>query len=88
MKIQLDPEINALYLSLESGEVARTIEVGNSIYVDIDDAGEILGVEFANAYKLLPFLRDARTLSTGDGSADLPARTCYQLRALFSPTAP
>ncbi len=86
-KFQLDPEINVLYLSLERGVVARTIESSESVHVDIDVRGGILGVEFVNADELLPFLRDARLLAIESGADDIPEPTLGQLRALFSITS-
>jgi len=48
---------DALYLALREGDVAETVEVEESIYVDLDDEGRPLGVEFVSGADLLPFLR-------------------------------
>ena len=48
---------DALYLALREGEVAQTVEIEQSVYVDLDDEGRPLGVEFVSGADLLPFLR-------------------------------
>ena len=59
MKInfELDPEVNALYVRFEKGEVARTLEVEETLFIDVDEHGAPLGMEFVNADDFLPFLR-------------------------------
>ena len=48
---------DALYMTLREGDVAETVEVEESVYVDLDDEGRPLGVEFVSAAVLLPFLQ-------------------------------
>ena len=48
---------DALYMALREGDVAETVEVEESVYVDLDDEGRPLGIEFVSAADLLPFLR-------------------------------
>mgnify|MGYP001613721885 CR=1 FL=1 len=45
MKVEFDPQADALYLALKDGQVADTLEVGKHIYVDIDATGDPLGIE-------------------------------------------
>ena len=56
--IEFDDEANALYVILEAGTVAQTIMVRPSVNVDVDANGTILGYEFVNADRFLPFLRE------------------------------
>ena len=57
MELQLDRDVNALYIKLGTGTVSRTIELTDSIYVDMDAADAPIGLEFTNADEFLPFLR-------------------------------
>ncbi|MCD6028716.1 MAG: hypothetical protein K0S78_890 [Thermomicrobiales bacterium] len=57
MEFQLDRDINALYIKLRSGKVARTIEVTTTIYIDMDADESPIGIEFTNADDFLPFMR-------------------------------
>jgi uncharacterized protein YuzE len=77
MEFQLDRDVNALYIKLRAGHVARTIELTDSIYVDMDADDTPLGLEFINADEFVPFLRDQVN------DADLPPR----LREMFRVTA-
>ncbi len=58
MRLRLDRDVNALYVELRPGAVARTIEVTDTVYVDVDADGATLGVEFVDADEFIPFLRD------------------------------
>lgn len=57
MQIQYDRDIKALYIELGSGEVERTVEVTDTIYVDVDSEGHPLGVEFLNPAEFPAFLQ-------------------------------
>jgi uncharacterized protein YuzE len=56
-QFRLDPDVNALYIRFSAGEVSRTLELEEFVYVDIDAQGEAVGVEFVNADDFMPFLR-------------------------------
>ena len=45
MKLTVDPEADALYLTLKEGKVARTKELADGIIIDVDEAGALLGIE-------------------------------------------
>lgn len=48
MKITLDKEADAAYVyfkEIVSGEVAKTISLDDSINIDLDSKGQILGIE-------------------------------------------
>lgn len=47
MRIEYDREVDAVYVYVNEGEHARTVEVDPlRIYVDVDADGRTLGVEF------------------------------------------
>lgn len=77
MEFQLDRDVNALYIKLGTGAVSRTLELTDSIYVDMDAEDAPVGIEFTNADEFIPFLR-----SNAD-NADIPP----QVRQLFRVTA-
>lgn len=45
MKIDYDPQADAMYIQLKEGEVSDTLEVGKYIFVDVDERGIPLGIE-------------------------------------------
>ena len=58
MQIRLDRDVNALYIELQEGKIARTLELAESVYADVDEQGTPLGLEFVNADDFIPFLRE------------------------------
>lgn len=77
MEFQLDRDVNALFIKLGTGAVSHTIELTDSIYVDMDAEDAPLGIEFTNADEFIPFLRSHAN------DADIPP----QVRQLFRVTA-
>lgn len=57
MQIEYSPTAGALYLRLAAGDVSDTIEIEPEIYVDIDQRGDALGIEFVDAGAFLPFIQ-------------------------------
>ena len=49
MKIEYDPEADALYIMLRAGEIASTREVIERIAIDLDADGQPLGIEVLDA---------------------------------------
>lgn len=45
MLIQIDPQADALYLTLKRGRVHRSREVEDGVVLDLDRRGHVLGVE-------------------------------------------
>ena len=43
--ITYDIEAGAIYLSISDHEIAETIELTAQIYVDLDERGEVVGIE-------------------------------------------
>jgi uncharacterized protein YuzE len=50
------PDENLLYVALGDGPAAETIEVEESVYIDVDANGGPIGIELLNADDFLPFL--------------------------------
>jgi uncharacterized protein YuzE len=48
-KITYDPEANALYLRFSDSEIAETLELSESVYVDLDADGVPVGLEVLDA---------------------------------------
>lgn len=46
MRVDFDPEVRAWYLTLSEAAVARTVHISDEVAVDLDDGGEVVGVEF------------------------------------------
>jgi len=53
MQIDYDPEADAIYVRLRSGEVDDTLAVGKYVYVDVDAEGVPLGLEILFAGRVL-----------------------------------
>lgn len=67
MQFRLDRDVNALYIELQAGKVAKTLELAELVYADVDEQGTPLGLEFVNADDFIPFLRER------GGDIDIPA---------------
>lgn len=57
MRIDYDPQADAMYIRLRDGDVDDTLQAGKYVFVDVDSAGVPLGLEILFA---------ERTLSTQD----------------------
>jgi len=57
MKLTYDNKADAAYIYLEypikNGEVKKTVQLNDSVYIDLDNKQKILGVEILNASKSL-----------------------------------
>ena len=51
MKIEFDPEVDALYVQLAEGDIETTEEIKPGVMLDYDDNGNILGLEVLNVSK-------------------------------------
>lgn len=56
-QVTYDRDVDALYLRLRGGAVDHTVEVDGSIYMDVDAAGQPLGIEFLHSEDLAPYVR-------------------------------
>lgn len=72
MKIDYDPDANAVYIQLRSGEVDDTVESSKYIFVDVDASGVPLGVEILFANQILAG-DDIASVTVNVGSKAVPA---------------
>ena len=49
MKLRYDPKVDAIYIELAKGKYNRTKKASDSILVDEDVKGKILGIEILDA---------------------------------------
>jgi len=62
MKVVYDPEADILYIMIRDEKVKETRDLDEDIWIDINDRGEIVGIEIWQARKhiiseILEFLR-------------------------------
>lgn len=72
MRVEYSPDQQLLYLHLRDGTVKDTIELEPDVLLDVDAAGEPLGIEFLDAATLLPFLSRLAIDAKGRTILDLP----------------
>ncbi|MBS3081893.1 DUF2283 domain-containing protein [Candidatus Pacearchaeota archaeon] len=57
MKLEYDKEVDCAYIYLDypikNGEAKKTIEINDNIIVDLNDKGQLMGIEILNASKVL-----------------------------------
>lgn len=51
MKINYDPKVDAVYIELAKGKYDASREISDSVVVDEDKNGKILGIEILDAKK-------------------------------------
>ena len=61
MKIRYDKKVDAMYLELAKGKYDRTRKVTDTILVDEDAKGKILGIEILDAKKNIKAFDPAKT---------------------------
>ena len=53
MKLRYYPETDSLYVEFKAGSGAETLEVNDSVIIDIDSQGEVVGLDIDQASKRL-----------------------------------
>ena len=53
ISLEFDPEVNAMFIRFKKGKVAETEPLAENVIVDLDESGEVLGIEI-----LLPKLAE------------------------------
>jgi uncharacterized protein YuzE len=48
VRYEYDPSADALYMPLRPGHTCRTLELGPSVFLDVDQQGWVLGIEVIN----------------------------------------
>jgi len=54
MRLSIDAEAEALYLRLREGNVSTSKEVWDGVILDLDETGEVLGVEILWLSRRMP----------------------------------
>lgn len=54
MKIRYDPKVDAVYIELAKGRYDVSREISESIIVDVDKKGKVLGIEILDASENIP----------------------------------
>ena len=49
MKIEYDREVDAVYIYLQQKQVVKTIELSNVVKIDLDEDGNLIGIEVLDA---------------------------------------
>ncbi len=44
--VEFDPEVNAIYVRFKKGKVAESEPLADNVVIDVDEDGEVLGIEF------------------------------------------
>jgi uncharacterized protein YuzE len=64
--LSYDPDVSALYIQLSEGEIVETLELSETVYVDVDADGQAVGFEILHAepalLATLPALPDTAAL--------------------------
>ncbi len=68
MKIDYDPQADAIYVQLKEGEVADTLDVSKYIFVDVDEKDIPLGIEILFVSRHLE-MEDLTTVTLNIGKA-------------------
>ena len=45
MNVEYDPESNILYIRIKDGKIEDTVDLDDDIFADLNEKGEILGIE-------------------------------------------
>ncbi|MCX6105045.1 MAG: DUF2283 domain-containing protein [Proteobacteria bacterium] len=56
MEIMKDNALDVAYIRLRNGKVKQTVEVRPGVLMDLDQAGEVVGIEILSVSKLAPKL--------------------------------
>ncbi len=65
MKATYDKEADAMNIRVKSGKVHKTLEISDSILVDVDKKGRALGIEILFVSSQMPRKSISKTIRTG-----------------------
>jgi len=54
MKIQYDKLADAMYIYLRKGKIKKTIKINNRVFVDVDEKGNVIGIEMLDVSRQIP----------------------------------
>lgn len=52
-ELTYDPDVQALYLRFSTAEIEEPVELAKGVYLDVDAAGQAVGLEILNANERL-----------------------------------
>lgn len=58
-RVYYDPEADVLYILLKEGPVEDTVEAGEDVFIELDEKGEIIGIEIWRASNVLESVTQA-----------------------------
>ncbi len=82
MKIEYSADVDALYVYFQEVEVARSVEPDDGIVVDLDDCGDVVGVEFLDASAR--FDSADAVLMLADSGPDYTVAQSKKIRSILS----
>jgi len=57
IEVRVDSDLDAAYIRLSDQQVARTIEMTDEVYVDLDEFNMVVGLEVLSLDAVIPFSR-------------------------------
>ena len=51
MKVEYDPEADIMYIKIKEDNIRDTVDLGEDIWADLNEKGEIVGIEIWQARK-------------------------------------
>jgi len=75
MKATYDKEADAMYIRVKKGRVKKTLELSDSLLVDIDARGTVLGIEMLDVSSKIPTRRISQTFAKKGIPVSLAPRT-------------
>ena len=51
MKVEYDPEADIMYIKIKEDKIKDTVDLGEDIWADLNEKGEIVGIEIWQARK-------------------------------------
>lgn len=67
VRIELDEQADTCYVSLSTSEVDRTVELTDTVLVDLDEYGVVVGIETLSMTATIPFDRLVRQFHVHSG---------------------
>ena len=82
MKIEYSVDVDALYVYFQEVEVAKSMEPNDGVLVDLDDRGEVVGIEILDASERFESADSALMLA--DSGPDYTSSDDKKIRSILS----
>ena len=82
MKIEYSVDVDALYVYFQEVEVAKSVEPNDGVLVDLDDRGEVVGIEILDASERFESADSALMLA--DSGPDYTSSDDKKIRSILS----